>query len=895
MRLTIERMRTLVLAAGVLLLLALAAFLIIGKWKNPFNTKELPKRLGIEIQQEANGVTYTQAHGGHTIFKIHASKVVQLKKGNALLHDVKIELYGADGSRVDRIEGSEFEYDRQAGTAKAAGPVEITLMRPGVAPAVAPKAIATKLAPRVTVGVKSEEKPLASAAQAAAQGEIHIKTSGLTFDQSSGIATTSQHVDFALAQGNGSSMGATYDSQQGLLVLEHTVELTTRRGADTVQIQAQHAEFERDDQLCRLRAATAEARGGKAQAGDATILFREDGSAVRLDAVNGFTLTTANGSHLAAPAGRMDFNEHNQPRHAHLEGGVQMDSASASADRRRQMHGSSPTAELEFTPRGELRFAHLVRGVEMRSEEQISAGSGAGSGPGGASLRMSRRWLSPVAEIEFRVSGHSQIEPATIHGTGGVVVTGESRRGNDAAVPSRMAADELTGEFGAASALTAMTGVGHTSVEQTTAAGVRQSTFGDRLEAHFAAATATGEKPAVKAAASSRSLGDAAQIESAVVEGHVVLIQVPAASSAPLQERGSRAKSEAPAAAPLRATAGRAVYEGQGEWLHLTLAPRVEDGGLQMTADKVDVSQSSGDAFAHGNVKATWLNTGKNETGKIDRQVESSAGKAGPDSVALGGEGPVHVIAAEAQLHQATGEATFKGQARLWQQASSISGPLIVLDRSRQTLVARSSDAAEPVRVVLLSAGGLGQSPVTRKDTGMTAGRELAKAPAAREPDGRSTSPSVIRLRGGDLKYSSVERKAVMRGSALGRVVAEMGAATSTSDEVELLLQPQDKAGDKVGVPGLIPSQASGQVERVTAKGHVVVSSEDRRGTGEQLVYTSATGEYVLTGTSAVAPRMTDPARGTVTGEALIFHAGDESVSVEGGQRKTSTDTRTPR
>jgi lipopolysaccharide export system protein LptA len=102
--------------------------------------RDLPKRLGIDIQQEANGFTYTQAHGAHSLFKIHASKVVQLKKGNALLHDVKIELYGEDGSRVDRIEGSEFEYDQKSGTAKAAGPVEITLMRPGVAPAIAPKA-----------------------------------------------------------------------------------------------------------------------------------------------------------------------------------------------------------------------------------------------------------------------------------------------------------------------------------------------------------------------------------------------------------------------------------------------------------------------------------------------------------------------------------------------------------------------------------------------------------------------------------------------------------------------------------------------------------------------------------------------------------------------------------
>jgi hypothetical protein len=90
-------MRMLVVAAGVLLVAALAVFLAVGKWKNPFNRRDLPQRLGITIQQEANGVDYTQASGGRTLFKIHASKVVQLKQGNAVLHDVKIELYGEDG------------------------------------------------------------------------------------------------------------------------------------------------------------------------------------------------------------------------------------------------------------------------------------------------------------------------------------------------------------------------------------------------------------------------------------------------------------------------------------------------------------------------------------------------------------------------------------------------------------------------------------------------------------------------------------------------------------------------------------------------------------------------------------------------------------------------------
>ena len=52
MRFTIERLRTLVLAAGVLLVIALAMFLAVGKWKRHFNVRELLKPLGANIQQE---------------------------------------------------------------------------------------------------------------------------------------------------------------------------------------------------------------------------------------------------------------------------------------------------------------------------------------------------------------------------------------------------------------------------------------------------------------------------------------------------------------------------------------------------------------------------------------------------------------------------------------------------------------------------------------------------------------------------------------------------------------------------------------------------------------------------------------------------------------------------
>jgi len=61
--------------------------------------------------------------------EMHASKAVELKTNTFCCTDVRIDLYSEDGSSVDRIEGAEFEYDQKAGMGKAAGAVEITLMR----------------------------------------------------------------------------------------------------------------------------------------------------------------------------------------------------------------------------------------------------------------------------------------------------------------------------------------------------------------------------------------------------------------------------------------------------------------------------------------------------------------------------------------------------------------------------------------------------------------------------------------------------------------------------------------------------------------------------------------------------------------------------------------------
>jgi lipopolysaccharide export system protein LptA len=669
-RVTIERLRTLVLIGGALLVAAIVAFLAAGQWTRRFLTKDLPHRLGIDIEQSADGVNYTQTRKGKTIFKIHAARALKMKgDGKTELQDVHIDLYGEDGNRTDTISGAEFEYDPNGGLATAAGAVEITLMRPGVKPAIAQlKPGASKAnsgsEPMVPKGrgtsAATDSKGAGTAGgagNAITDNEIHVKTSGLTFNQKTGIATTAEQVDFVLRQGRGSSIGAVYDSTGGELVLDHAVVLHAERGVSgdgtaasnrgPVTIHASHAEFEREEMACRLTQARADYSGGSAQATDALVHFREDGSVIRLDGSGGVDLRTDTGSHVTAPVGSLDFDESNHPHLGVLRGGAHIETTRAS----RQVQGSAPTARLTFDSKGELSLAHLEQGVAFTSEQQ-------GTTAKGMAVQLHRTWQSQSADVVFapagplaqseaapvlgRVQPSSHVEARTIRGFGGVVVNSESTSGGVRA-PSRFAADSMVAELAAGGALSSLFGTGHASLDERTAAGVHQASSADQLEVRFAPASA-GARSAPAAATKAKD-SEAAQIASVVEIGHVVLVQDP--SPARPGQAGDAGDAEV-AKSGIRATANRADYDGQSQLLHLTGTPRVVDGPLDMTANRIDFARVSGDAFAHGDVRASWVGGAGSGTSLL----------AGTGS-GQNANGPVHAIAAEAELHQATQEVIF--------------------------------------------------------------------------------------------------------------------------------------------------------------------------------------------------------------------------------------------
>jgi lipopolysaccharide export system protein LptA len=732
-----------------------------------------------------------------------------------------------------------------------------------------------------------------------------VKTSGLIFNQKTGVATTSEHVDFALKQGSGSSIGAVYDSGKGQLILDRDVVLHAERGVGQaaaaaqgksqdkgpITVLASHAEFERGDMECQLTQAKANYSGGSAAAANALMHFREDGSVQRLDGSGGVDLRTVTGNHVTAPVGSLDFDEANHPHLGLLSGGAKIESSRTEGSNTRQVRGSSPLARLVFDGKGNLSLAHLEKGVNFSSDQQ-------GTSAKGAAVVMHRNWQSQTADVVFApvapkaadgsksdVGGrtstqgnpNSRVEAKTIRGFGGVVVNSDVITGGLHA-PSHFAADTVVAELAPGGAISSLSGTGHASVDERTVAGAHQASSADQLDVKFVPSEAT---------AGTTKKDGASEIASLVEIGHVVLVQDPAQSSPPSQAGNAVAKSS------IRATANRADYDGPSEILHLTGSPRVVDGPLDMTANRIDLAKGSGDGFAHGDVRASWI--GKGGT-SLFTAGGSNAGSA---------NGPVHAVAAEAELHQATQEVVFKGSGmtgsqpgnlpRLWQAGNSVSAPVITLNRLKETLSATGGGAANPVRTVLVTNAAL----ATAKAEGSQDGKEKKK------PD----TPSTIRVRSADLHYSEGERLAVFHSGPGSTVMAETigkdGLVTVVADQAEVLLPPEAKRPGLSSASNAVsgtssPSAKTGRalgpanaaIDRLTAQGRVSVDWPGRKGTGDKLVYRGEDGSYTLTGTSSVPPRITDPVRGTVTGSALIFHGGDDSVTVEGDGGKTVTETR---
>src|ERR1700735_3748342 len=222
MRITVRGLQRWIVVTGSLLLVLIAGLIVYGRNRFRHIEKDLPGRLGMNIQQTASGFSYTQTSQGHALFTLKASKELQMKSGHVLLHDVDITLYGPPGSgRTDRIYGSDFDYDQAHGVITSQGDVNIELQGTNQAPPPAGS----------TAGPASDPT----------SNTIRVRTRGLTFLQKTGEAMTSQPVQFQLPRAAGTSVGADYNSKTGVVVLNSEVHITTSSNGKAAVVDAAHA------------------------------------------------------------------------------------------------------------------------------------------------------------------------------------------------------------------------------------------------------------------------------------------------------------------------------------------------------------------------------------------------------------------------------------------------------------------------------------------------------------------------------------------------------------------------------------------------------------------------------------------------------------------------------
>jgi lipopolysaccharide export system protein LptA len=863
MRVTIRGLRRWIVGATVLLLAVVAGFFLYGRYRFRRIEKDLPGRLGMNIQQTANGFTFSQSSGGHTLFTLKAAKQVQMKSGHVLLHDVDITLYGPPGSgRSDRISGDDFDYDQNSQIATSQGEVDIELEGMGSG-----------------AGANGGGAPSAeNNAGATGTNTIRVRTRGLRFEQKTGDAETEQPVAFQLPRAAGTAVGANYNSKTGVLVLASQVRITTSSNGKSAVVNAAHATLLRNQMQGLLTGASMEFETEEGSADAATLYFRKDGTTEQIDAEGHVRMRTDTGATMTAQTANILMDAKSEPTQAELHGGV----AFASARGNDAMQGTAGEGTLDFAALAgaDGKTQTALRHAEFRRDVHFTdAVTGVGKDARG---HAEKQVDGQKVDVDFAPPGpKGETEVRSAVADGNPVVTMRQMPSKGPATTTRISGDHLVATLGPGNALRQLDGAGHTRVVDESTDGARDTTDGDTLHATFtqeAVSATAGTAPVPPAGQPAKrgqhenglhpgaaEPGTHATIDAAVEDGHVVLTEKPAAKPG---------LSTAPAM--LTGWADHAEYHAATQVLQLSGHPRTADGeGMQVAAETIAYHRDTQDASANGSVKATYTEPAK---------TPASGAGTGNAAPAMGGNGPVHVIAERAEMHHATSVSDFYGTvrapARMWQDTDSLTAPVIEVDRMKNLLKAGADAAAlERASAAQGAARNEGGDPAVVH-------ANLTSAMGARHQQ------SVARVASQTLVYSDEKRQADFRGT----VSVEQGTETIRCDDGLVYLKPAQTGAKQAATANpRANSQGDSQIDRLVATGHVTITQPGRKGEGEKLVYTADDEKYLLTGTPEKLPRLWDSLHGTTTGVALLFNSRDDSVEVSGGKSSAVTDTRAPR
>lgn len=761
----ISRLRTWFAIAIVFMLVIVAGAYFYAKWRVENALKEVPGKMGFEIKQSADGFTISKSDGSRTLFKIQASKAIEYKKGLiAELHNVNITVYGADSSRFDQIYGDDFEYDPQTGNVTAQGEVQIDLE---ANPA----------------GILSPDQSVPQELK----NPIHLKTSGLVFNQKTGDGYTMQKVEFQIPQASGSAVGADYAAKTGALTLHSQIQVTTN-GEQPGRITAAKAVIAKTSRTVTLEQVHA-ASSDKNIDADKVVLF--------LAANNKVERVLANGNvHLAekakqtteAHAGQLELQLSGKGsglRQAVFSGNVELQSGPAPEEVVPTQKVAAQKPALQNTA---LQNAAIQKPGTHEPSIQMTAGRAVLHFEGKNTLTSVRaednvRLLqhqkpssekSPAQDIEliapamnFVIADGHFLKYAETSGPPQIAIREVEPK--NAAKPSAdkprtqqtlVTAGKFTAQFNDEGQIAQLHGSPSARIVVSTAGRPDRVSTSDTLDVNFRPGNG---------------------VDSFTQEGNLVYT-----------DKDQRAWAE------------KGHYTAADQVLVLTGSPRIASTAMSVSAQTIQLNRATDDAVADGDVKATYTDL-----------------KPQPNGALLASSSPIHVTAQKMTAHKTPSVALFTGGARLWQDANVVQASSIQFDRDRRFVLASGSESA-PVSTVLMQADKSGKiTPVTITSS------KLQYTDHERQIhfDGG------VLAKGSDLTLTANRMDVFLEAQA-----PKLAAQTPQPDG-------QNTAKDKdIASPG--------KIKRIVASGNVLVTQPGRQANGGELTYIAAEDKFVLSGNS---------------------------------------------
>ncbi len=655
MRLSIQRLRWVLIAGALLLVGVLAVFIGYGRYRAMKAYRQIIARSGVSLTHDSNGVTYSQSIKGKKIFTLRAKTESSLGNGNYALHDAELLLYNRNGDAADHIYGSEMEYNQNEQVARAKGEVFMDIQPPqGLANGGRTQTQTAKPRP-------------------ASAPVIHVRTSGLVYLRKLGVAATQEQVEFNYGDMTCTALGAEFNTNENTVNLLANVHMDGLAHGKPLHVTASRASMSRDENIANLTAPVVTSGDRRMTANSAVIYLRKDGS---IESVQGNDRVVLTDKTQQITANRLDaaLNAQSIPQTAKLTGDVAM----VDTNPQRPMHGSAAVVDVAMNAQGQPTKVVATGAAKLTMVDRKSNSAGLERSMDGAKI------IALFAPGQHKSPAHL----TELHAIGSAHASGQSLAAQ-AKQPSasgsrppvlknvQVNADDLRTNFIQAPDGKAhpdkLYGTGNTKLQQDAPLGEQEISTGDTLEILFAPVRA-GAMP---------GQAEAMGIASAVQTGNVVI-----------HDRAAAKPGSTTPASTTDGTAERASYDGQSQILTLTGEVHLdrEDGSL--VAPTVSLNQTTQDAEAAGGVQATFQNASS--------ETPNPSPNSKPEPV-------THVLAARGHFDHATRFATFYGTdaapARMWQDASQVQAATLSFDGIKRTFAARPSKPGGLVHAILASSG----------------------------------------------------------------------------------------------------------------------------------------------------------------------------------------------